>query len=266
MEFKKLALSVAIATSLMATGCGGGGASSSSSSSPDSGTKESVSTRTLTGMAAKGAIQNGIATVSELVSGAWIQRGQARTGSDGKYSVTMKGYQDGPLKVVVTVDAASTMKCDADACDGDSFGDAVAIPTDFVMETIIPQAVDTDVPVSPLTHMVAANIEQLLSSDPAGFTAAQITEAEARFATQFNVANVLTTTLVDITDTTAFAAAKRDTQLASTLAASVMKLADNSVQGLPATLTKMASAYQDGDFSVSDALTSSELVQAINDT
>ena len=266
MEFKKLALSVAIATSLMATGCGGGGASSSSSSSPDSGTKESVSTRTLTGMAAKGAIQNGIATVSELVSGAWIQRGQARTGSDGKYSVTMKGYQDGPLKVVVTVDAASTMKCDAEACDGDSFGDAVAVPTDFVMETIIPQAVDTDVPVSPLTHMVAANIEQLLSSDPAGFTAAQITDAEARFAAQFNVANVLTTPLVDITDTTAFAAAKRDTQLASTLAASAMKLADNSVEGLPATLTKMASAYQDGDFSVSDALTSSELVQAINDT
>mgnify|MGYP000626770531 CR=1 FL=1 len=68
----------------------------------------------------------------------------------------MKGYQDGPLKVVVTVDAASTMKCDAEACDGDSFGDAVAVPTDFVMETIIPQAVDTDVPVSPLTHMVAA--------------------------------------------------------------------------------------------------------------
>ena len=266
MEFKKLALSVAVATSLMATGCGGGGSSSSSSSDTSKDVVKAGTSATIAGMVAKGAIQNGIATVSELVAGVWYQRGQARTDSDGKYSVAITGYENGPLKVVVSVDDATTMKCDAESCDSSSFGTSVAVPSSFAMETIIPKAVTTEVPVSPLTHMVAANIEQKISSNPAGFSADEVTKSAETFGAQFNVANVLTTPLVDITDSAAFVAASRESQIASVLAASVMPLADNSMTTLPDTLTKMAEAYKDGDLSASDPVTSGELAQAISDT
>ena len=112
MEFKKLALAIAISTALTACGGGGGGGSSNNSSTP--------STYTVSGTAAKGVIQKGIVTAKEYVNGAWNTVGASLTDDNGDYSLLLSGYAGGVLKIEITAGTNTTMKCDGSSGCGDA--------------------------------------------------------------------------------------------------------------------------------------------------
>ena len=158
MEFKKLALAIAISTAL--TACGGGGGSSSSSTP----TSYSVS-----GTAAKGIIQHGIVTAEEYVGSDWKTVGNTTTDANGKYALTLSGYAGGPLRIKITADSSTTMKCDDVSGCGDSatFGQPIALSNDFSMAAILPSVTSTsftDVPVTPYTNMAAHLAESSLAT------------------------------------------------------------------------------------------------------
>lgn len=253
MEFRKIALPTAIAAALLTSACGGGGGGSSTVDPTPS-----ANTKTLSGVVAKGMVRQGVLTAYELVGGSWVQRGSGRTDAAGQYSMDVTNYQGGALKVLATADSSTKMKCDAEKCGDLVFGNEMALSSNFAMETIIPGYVTTSVPVSPYTNIVASHLETLNKSTKGGLTSAQI-QSVANTFTQFTGFPVLTTPVVDVTDSSKFAAGTTEQKLAALLGAAIMKMAASNKQDVATVLTNLAKAYEDGSFDGDTAIIKSLL-------
>ena len=256
MEFKKLALAIAISTAL--TACGGGGGSSSSSTP----TSYSVS-----GTAAKGIIQHGIVTAEEYVGSDWKTVGNTTTDANGKYALTLSGYAGGPLRIKITADSSTTMKCDDVSGCGDSatFGQPIALSNDFSMAAILPSVTSTsftDVPVTPYTNMAAHLAESSLATATDKSAAVNTALSTVTTIVGFNIA---TTPVVDITADDFSTTATADEQRAAAMSAALMSFTNESTS-VEDVLDRLASAIDDSTLDENDTIPFSDLRQAWTDT
>jgi len=251
MEFKKLALAIAISTAL--TACGGGGGSSSSSSTP--------STYTVSGTAAKGVIQKGIVTAKEYVNGTWNTVGTSLTDDNGDYSLLLSGYAGGILKIEITAGSNTTMKCDGSSGCGDAaFGQSVALPQSFSMSAILPTVSTpslTNIPVTPYTNMAAALAETNLarSTDKK----AAVTDALAK-VTNLAGFDVAKTPAIDITASD-ISGESATAQRAATMAAALMSFTSDS-KSIADVIQELADSIKDGTLDSNDEITPTELEQS----
>jgi len=183
-------------------GCG----KDNSASSPD------ISNVILGGSAVKGIINLGNVVAEELdASGRAIARvGSTTTGIDGGYRLTVdKNYKGGPIRVTVSADANTRMKCDVPAgcgvrADGimDSnnaidFGEWYK-PGSLTMVALVAEAVTGDsltVNITPYTHLAASRAMEAPSLDAAG-----IYNANSEVSNLLGGVDILKTELLDITD------------------------------------------------------------------
>lgn len=252
---KRLALSVAISTVLVLSACGGSGGSSSSGSQS--------AAKAISGVAAKGVIQQGIVTAYELVAGNWVSRGSATTDESGQYTLNLTDYQNGIVKLVLSAGSNTRMKCDVADCDGASFGQSVALGSDFALDAVLPNLTSTsNIPITPYTHMAAAMIESQLAADPTTVTAEAVTSALSKVSTLAGF-DVAATKVIDITDATQLAAASDDEKMAAVRGAAIMELASEQLP-IAAVLKSLASSFADGAFSANDSISITALANAFD--
>ena len=252
---KRLALSVAISTVLVLSACGGSGGSSSSSSQS--------AAKAISGVAAKGVIQQGIVTAYELVAGKWVSRGSATTDESGHYTLNLTDYQNGIVKLVLSAGSNTRMKCDVADCDGASFGQSVALASDFALDAVLPNLTSTsNIPITPYTHMAAAMIENQLAADPTTVTAEAVTSALSKVSTLAGF-DVAATKVIDITDATQLAAASDDEKMAAVRGAAIMELTSEQLP-IAAVLKSLASSFADGAFSANDSISITALANAFD--
>ncbi len=252
---KRLALSVAISTVLVLSACGGSGGSSSSSSQS--------AAKAISGVAAKGVIQQGIVTAYELVAGNWVSRGSATTDESGQYTLNLTDYQNGIVKLVLSAGSNTRMKCDVADCDGASFGQSVALARDFALDAVLPNLTSTsNIPITPYTHMAAAMIESQLAADPTTVTAEAVTSALSKVSTLAGF-DVAATKVIDITDATQLAAASDDEKMAAVRGAAIMELTSEQLP-IAAVLKSLASSFADGAFSANDSISITALANAFD--
>ena len=242
---KKLALSVAVSAALFLSACGGSGGGSSSSTA-------------LSGVAAKGVIQQGIVKAYELVEGKWVERGSATTNDSGQYSLNLVNYKNGIVKLKLSAGTDTRMKCDLTNCNGVAFGQSVALGNDFALDAVLPNLTTaTNIPITPYTHMAAAMIEAKVLT---AVTAADISSALSKVSdlAGFDVAN---TRVIDITDANQLAAASDDEKIAAVRGAAIMELVDNQLP-IEQVLRDLATTFADGDFDATDSVSITALVNA----
>ncbi|NOX92295.1 MAG: hypothetical protein GXP18_07565, partial [Gammaproteobacteria bacterium] len=119
---------------IMLSGCSDQAPSSGVNPAPSPG----VNNVTLGGTAAKGIINLGNVVAEELkIDGTVLaQVGGATTGSDGRYSLAVHdSYLGGPIKVTVSADANTQMKCDVPEGCGTRVDDGIE-------DTLNPTVVD----------------------------------------------------------------------------------------------------------------------------
>lgn len=160
---------------LLLAGCGGGAQSSDSSSSsqgtsePASGTDSSEPDKdtsvTVSGRAVKGVLQKVTVDAYALEGKGRRHLKSTSTDLDGQYELKLDADR-GPVLLEVTAagDGESTMICDAvDGCDSKTFGDPVAVSSEFRLERlVVPQGqADASVAITPLTHL-ASNLARAM--------------------------------------------------------------------------------------------------------
>ncbi|MEA1988566.1 MAG: hypothetical protein U9N57_05070 [Pseudomonadota bacterium] len=264
--FKRTALSAAIVATLGLTACGGGGGSSST----DGGTT-SFSSATTSGTAAKGILNKGVVTAIELGSDQTELRTLATTVTDekGTYALTIPAsYTNGPIKVSITSDADTEMKCDIssgcgtradDITDANSntivdFGEWYKPGVDNIqMSALVASAASgasLAVNVTPFTTMAAkrALSEPTLDADA-------VANANSEVSALLGV-NVLTTKPVDITNLESDATSNEIAYAA--LAAAIAESASKDTDGVPdinAAIEALAAGFEDGTISTSELQT-----------
>ena len=255
---KKSALGMGIALALAAmVGCGGGGSSSGGSDDK----KSSSSTATVSGVAVKGIVQQGIVTAIELDAGGAELGvvGTGVTGSTGQYRIGLNNqYQGGLIKLVLTADVNTRMICDSlTSCGGTEFGEALALPSGFTMNAVVaPVGGSVSGQITPLSHMVAARVLAQLPVD---------TETLNQAVSEINQlvgVNVKTVSMVDITDSTALASASADEKQLALFNAGLADLIINSGD-INGTLGGLASSFADGAFDAGDAVTIAAILDAV---
>ncbi len=270
MKFRKLLLASAISSALLLAGCGGAGSDSESNSRSGSNSGATAgSTFSLTGVVVKGVVKNGVVTAYELVNGAWVARGSATTDASGAYAISVPAstYKGGIVKIALTSNAATQMKCELSACGSASFGEFYSAPSTtletLVSSTNIAASGISNIPITPYTNLVAGRINALVKEDG---TASQTDVAGIAAAVRSVVGfEPLTTKAVDITNSAAFNAASTLEQTAAIMSAAVAELAKTSSQDVSSLVSNMAAAYADGIFNESDTFQLSTLVQQWND-
>ena len=269
MKFRKLILASAISSALLLAGCGGGSDSESDSGTGSNPGSTTGATFSLTGVVVKGVVKNGVVTAYELVGSSWVARGSATTNDKGEYMLAIPAalYKGGIVKIALTSNATTQMKCELSACGSVSFGEFYSAPSTtletLVSSTNIAASGISNIPITPYTNLVAGRINALVKEDG--------------IATQADVAGIaaavrsvvgfepLTTKAVDITNSAAFNAASTLEQTAAIMSAAVAELAKTSSQDVSTVVSNMASAYADGVFNESDTFQLSTLVQQWND-
>lgn len=270
MKFRKLMLASAISSALLLAGCGG--ASSDSESNSRSGSNSgstTAATFSLTGVVVKGVVKNGVVTAYELVNGAWVARGSATTDASGAYAISVPAstYKGGIVKIALTSNATTQMKCELSACGSASFGEFYSAPS-TTLETLVSSANIaasgiSNIPITPYTNLVVGRINALVKEKG---TASQTDVAGIAAAVRSVVGfEPLTTKAVDITNSAAFNAASTLEQTAAIMSAAVAELAKTSSQDVSTLVSNMATAYADGIFNESDTFQLGTLVQQWND-
>ena len=139
---KRIAVSVAVSLALFLNACGGSGGGGGSTST--------CTSTALSGVAAKGVIQQGVVTAYELLDGAWVERGSAITDDSGQYSLNLVNYKNGIVKLVLSATANTRMKCDLEDCDGVGFGQSLALSSDFILDAVLPNLTTaSNIPITP---------------------------------------------------------------------------------------------------------------------
>ena len=250
---KKLALSVAVSAALFLSACGGSGGGSSTPSTSTA----------LSGVAAKGVIQQGIVTAYELVEGEWVARGSATTNDSGQYSLNLVNYKNGIVKLELSAGANTRMKCDLSDCDGVAFGQSVALGRDFALDAVLPNlATATNIPITPYTHMAAAIIKAQVEAKLTAVTDADVSIALSKVSALAGF-DVASTRVIDITDATQLAAASPDEKIAAVRGAAIMELVDNQLP-IEKVLEKLATTFADGDFDADDANNGISITALVN--
>ena len=276
MKFRKLMLASAISSALLLAGCGGAGSDSeknpnsggSTSGGSTSGGSTSGATLSLTGVVVKGVVKNGLVTAYELVNGAWVAIGTATTDASGAYAIPVltSAYKGGIVKITLTSNAATQMKCELASCGDVSFGEFYAAPS-TTLDTLVSSSNITsgisNIPITPYTNLVASRINALVKEEGTVSQADVVGVAAAvRSVVGFEP---LTTKAVDITNSAAFNAASTLEQTAAIMSAAVAELAKTNNQDVSTVVSNMASAYADGVFNESDTFQLSTLVRQWND-
>ncbi len=188
---------------VMLVGCG----KDNSASSPD------ISNVILGGSAVKGIINLGNVVAEELdTSGRAIARvGSTITGIDGSYRLTVdkNDYKGGPIRVTVSADANTQMKCDVPVGCGaraDGIMDSNNVidfgewykPGSLTMVALVAEAVTGDsliVNITPYTHLAASRAMEARLLDAAG-----VYNANSEVSNLLAGVDILKTDLLDITD------------------------------------------------------------------
>ncbi len=251
--------------SIMLVGCGAG----ENDPSPSSG----VDNVSLGGTAAKGIIKGGNVMAEELdVNGTVIaQVGNAITAADGSYTLTLDDdYDGGPIKITISADANTQMKCDVplgcgmrtdDIADSDTTIDFSEWykPVNLTMMAMVAGAVSNDtlnVNITPYTHLAARRAMAAPS-----LTSAGVSEANSRVSTLLGSGriNILNTQPLDITDAAVVNGAVNDngaTEIAyAALSAAIVVLADTNNNGHPnidAVLEMLWGSFTDGELVADD--------------
>lgn len=252
--FKRTALSAAIVATLGLTACGGG-----------DGDSPSFSSATTSGTAAKGILNKAVVTAVELASDQSEIRTLENTLTDitGAYSLTIpSSYTNGPIKISITSDVDTEMKCDIstgcgtradDISDANSnttvdFGEWYKPGADNIqMSALVASAVsgaELAVNVTPFTTMAAKRAMAETTLD-----ATAVANANSEVSALLGV-NVLTTKPVDITDVSTDATPQQITYAA--LSAAIAESADKDTDGVPdinAAIDALATGFEDGTIS-----------------
>jgi|GEM_PF-1803057 len=253
MKKALLPLAVTAAVTLSA-GC--------SDSKHNSAPPSDITKSTLSGTAAKGIIQSGIVTAVELdSSGSDVATvGTTKTDERGHYELKLgDNYTGGVVRLRISADSNTTMKCDAfDGCGGSEFGDSVSLGSNFSLDAVVkPEADTVKVQITPLTHMAAA---RALSS--ATVNADTIASAVSE-VNQIVGVNIMENEIVDITDASSLEGASAEAkQLALFNAGLAEVLVDGNMQ---TNLDKLASSFEDGQFSSTDGITITEITTAVSE-
>lgn len=246
----KLPLAAVIVSASLLAGCGG----SSDSITPAT----SGSTSSLSGTAAKGIIKQALVTAEELVGTSWVTRGTATTDNNGDYTLTMSGYTNGVVRVTVTPTANTLMVCDAPSgcinIDGSTtaFGADATLPTDFSMKAVVPPvtAAESVAYITPLTDMVAANLEQA----PANINTDSIKQKSAQVAGAFGLGDILRTKPIDITKgVTGQDSAQQSYAVALSTIAEMIKSSSTTAANTTQALAKIRDSFKDGKFDSADS-------------
>ncbi len=253
MKKALLPLAVTAAVTLSA-GC--------SDSKHNSAPPSDVTKSTLSGTAAKGIIQSGIVTAVELdASGSDVATvGTTKTDESGHYELKLgDNYTGGVVRLRISADSNTTMKCDAfDGCGGSEFGDSVSLDSNFSLDAVVkPEADTVKVQITPLTHMAAA---RALSS---GTVSADTIASAVSEVNQIVGVNIMENEVVDITDASSLVGASAEAkQLALFNAGLAEVLVDGNMQ---TNLDELASSFEDGQFSSTDGITITEITTAVSD-
>lgn len=251
---RKLPLAAVIVSATLLTACGGGG------DSPIGGTSTTTtgSSSSLSGTAAKGIIKQALVTAEELVGTSWVARGTATTDNNGDYTLTMTGYTNGVVRVTVTPTASTRMVCDAPSgcisADGSTtpFGSDATLANDFSMKSVVPPVTTTDnkAYVTPLTDMVAANLEQ----NPAGINSDTIKQKSNQVAGIFGLGDILRTRPIDITKGIAGQdQSEQSYALALSAVAEMVNKSSTNATGATQALAKLRNSFLDGKFDSTDS-------------
>jgi hypothetical protein len=247
-------------------GCGGGGGGSPTSSQ-NLGQTSSIQ---FNGAATKGIIQNGIVTAEELDStGLAIKTvGSAVTAADGSYQLSLSNdYSGGPIKVTLTKDSSTEMKCDVPAGCGNRTDDITdpngntAIdfgewykPATLSLTALVPEAADNDtigVNITPYTHLAA----QTVLATP-NVTATTVADTNSEISNLLGGVDILNTRPLDITDATAVHNGTATEMAYAALASSISSLADVDSNGQPdigASLSRLVNSFSSGRFAADDS-------------
>jgi hypothetical protein len=248
--FKRSILgSAIIAASVSLSGCFSGS---------DNDTNTEFSGATVSGVAAKGIVKNGVISVQELGAAKQTLRTftSVDTDENGFYSVTIPGnYGGGPLQITLSLDEDSQMKCDAVEGCGDrpsddgiednngiiDFGEwfkpgAGAFLMTALLDKAQSNAHEIKVSITPFSHMAAEKAKAA-----ANFDAAAILLANAEVSALLNL-NILNVFPADITDANAV-----DDQaiVLAALSAALANLAKDNGTTLQEEMVKLISSYID---------------------
>ncbi|CAN8139145.1 exported hypothetical protein [uncultured Thiomicrorhabdus sp.] len=248
--FKRSILgSAIIAASVSLSGCFSGS---------DNDTNTEFSGATVSGVAAKGIVKNGVISVQELGAAKQTLRTftSVDTDENGFYSVTIPGnYGGGPLQITLSLDEDSQMKCDAvEGCGDRPSGDGIEDNNGiidfgewfkpgagaFLMTALLDKAQsnahEIKVSITPFSHMAAEKAKAA-----ANFDAAAILLANAEVSALLNL-NILNVFPADITDANAV-----DDQaiVLAALSAALANLAKDNGTTLQEEMVKLISSYID---------------------
>ena len=253
----------AIATLILA-GCGGGGGRSS----------PATFSATTTGVAAKGIIKHAVVTAYELNAAGINVRtvGASETDVTGKYALTIGStYTGGPIKLVLSTksDGTTKMVCDVSTgCGvGVAFGADYSLSPTFTL-TSYQQAASNGAAITtqitPYTNMAAARIDaQLAAATPSVLDNTLVSNANSEVSQLVGV-NISTTEPVNIADPAAVAAASPDALQYAAFNAGIGNVAFANAGGFEAGITDVASSFADGQFTSTDPVTITSIVNAVN--
>lgn len=240
--FKKSALSLAVASTLVLAGCGG--SSSSGPSNPSQ--PPATSSTTVSGAAVKGVMKNAIVTAYELDGQGGRSSssvGSARTNDDGEYTVSLNtNYTGGLIDIEVTTDTSTRMVCDASSCDGVNIGDDVTLPEGFKLNAIVSRPKSggaVSAPVTAWSTLAAKRTQKLVSEGKSTAQAAKQAASEVQQIAGFDFANTPAKSVTNLDGATA------DEQQAAVMNAVVAELVFSSGNAADQ-LDAFASALDDG--------------------
>ncbi|MCF6258436.1 MAG: hypothetical protein L3J98_11195 [Gammaproteobacteria bacterium] len=254
--------------SIMLVGCSGEESDPSPSNPPPSSGVDNV---TLDGTAAKGIINGGNVMAEELdASGTVIARiGSTTTAADGSYTLTIDNdYNGGPIKVTISADENTQMKCDVPSGCGmrtDDIADSDTVidfsewykPVNLTMMALVAEAVANDtisVSITPYTHLAARRAMAAPSLTPA-----EVSDANSRVSNLLGGGgiNILNTQPLDITDAMALDDADDKRIAYAALSAAIAVLADTSASGgspdINAALETLWGSFTDGKLVADDS-------------
>ncbi|MBZ2189416.1 hypothetical protein K8B33_09935 [Alcanivorax sp. JB21] len=111
-----------------------------------------------TARAAGGVIGDGLVTISGWNGADWVQLELTSTDANGYFALNIPP-QAGPVRIVVSGDSGSTLRCELPAgCGSTLFGDDLPLPEGLTLSAIVPGDLldeDTTLAVTPLTHLAA---------------------------------------------------------------------------------------------------------------
>ncbi len=241
-----------------------GGCSDGGGSNPDS----SVNGVTLEGAAAKGVINFGNVVAEELKADGSVlaQVGSATTDADGYYSLMVNSYSGGPIRVTVSADANTQMKCDVpEGCGAraDELEDVFSLtptvvdfgewykPGGLNMMALVAEAVADEtinVNITPYTNLAANYALAVVSPtasralDTGSLTPSGIYKANSEVSSLMRI-DILNTRPVDITDPDAVGKGEPAEVVYAAVSAAVLADADTTggrpdINGALDTLTR----------------------------